>query len=133
VVVTPPTDGRLATVEWCGDARGAATVWALALLMPLLMAGLLGLSVAQVALARQRVGAVADIAAVAGAQAEVDPCGAAASVVAANAVVLSGCVVDGIDVRVEVSAPTPALAQRLFGMLGHGAASVTGSARAGPP
>lgn len=116
-----------------GDDRGAATVFALALLGVLLQLGLVAAAVAQQALTRQHVALAADIAAVAAAQSADDPCGRAARAAAVNGVELTGCLPDGPDIVVAVSAPAPPVVRRLLEMLGHQAADITVSARAGPP
>lgn len=115
-----------------GD-RGAATVWTLALLAVLLLAGLLAAAVAQQAIARQRVASAADMAALAAAQAVGDACTEAARTAAANVVRLDECALDGADIWVRVSVPTPALVRRLNALLGTGSADVSVVARAGPP
>lgn len=112
---------------------GAAMVWSLALTSLLLTAGLAAAGVGALAVTRQRVATVADIAALAGAQAVVDQCGTAVASVEANGMAAVSCALDGDDVVVEVSAAAPAVVHRLLGMLGRSAAEVRASARAGPP
>jgi uncharacterized membrane protein len=89
--------------------------------------------VGSLAVARQRVATVADVAALAGAQAIADPCASAGASATANGMALVACVVDGADVMVEVSAAAPPVARRLLALLGHAAPDVTMSARAGSP
>jgi secretion/DNA translocation related TadE-like protein len=113
--------------------RGAATVWALALMSVVLLAGLVAATVGSLAVTRQRAATVADVAALAGAQAIGDPCASADASTAANGMALVSCVVDGTDVVVQVSAAAPAVARRLLAMLGRVAPDVTVTARAGAP
>ena len=118
---------------WRRDDRGVAVVWALALVSVLMLVGLASSGVAAQAVARQRVAAVADIAALAAAQALVEPCGRAARVAGDNGLALTQCEPDGVDVVVEVSAPAPAIVVRLLGFLGRPAEDVREVARAGAP
>lgn len=113
--------------------RGAAMVWSLALVNVLLLIGLVVGAVGSLAVTRQRAATVADIAAVAGAQAFVDPCTESARIVAANGMATASCASDGIDVVVEVSAAAPPIVSRLLGLLGRSVPEVRASARAGPP
>lgn len=113
--------------------RGAALVWSLALMNVLLLLGLIVGAVGALAVTRQRAATVADIAAVAGAQAWVDPCAEVARIVAANEMATASCASDGIDVVVEVSAAAPPVVSRLLGLLGRSVPEVRASARAGPP
>jgi secretion/DNA translocation related TadE-like protein len=113
--------------------RGAATVWALALVNIVLLVGLCSATVGAFAVTRQRVATVADVAALVGAQAISDPCVSAGASAAANGMAMVGGVVDGADVIVQVSAAAPPVARRLLALLGHSAPDVTASARAGLP
>ena len=115
-----------------GD-RGAAIVWSLSLVALLLLTGLMSAATAAQALARQHAALVADVAALAGAQSETDPCGRAAQAASANGVQLVRCEVDGVDVSVQVSAPAPEIVVRLLGFLGRPAEDVRALARAGAP
>jgi secretion/DNA translocation related TadE-like protein len=108
-------------------------VWSLALVNVLLLLGLIAAAVGSLAVTRQRAATVADVAAVAGAQASVDPCAEAARIVAANGMATASCASDGIDVVVEVSAAAPPVVSRLLGLLGRSVPEVRVSARAGPP
>jgi len=112
---------------------GAALVWALALVVVILMAGLIAAAVAQQALVRQHVASAADVAALAGAQALGDACDEARRLAVANDTALVACAVDGPDVVVRVSHPPPALVRRIFALLGRSPSDVVGVARAGPP
>lgn len=116
-----------------GRDRGAATAWSLALVSLLLLVGLAATGVGAVAVTRQRAATVADVAAVTGAQAAVDPCAEAAAVVESNGMVTVSCDRDGDDVVVEVSAPVPPSVSRLLGLLGRSVLDVRASARAGQP
>lgn len=113
--------------------RGAAMVWSLAIVHALLLLGLIVGAVGSLAVTRQRAATVADVAAVAGAQAWVDPCAEAARIVAANGMATASCASDGIDVVVEVSTAAPPVVSRLLGLLGRSVPEVRASARAGPP
>jgi secretion/DNA translocation related TadE-like protein len=113
--------------------RGAATVWSLALVNVLLLGGLVAAAVGALAVTRQRAATVADVAAVAGAQAVVDPCAEATAVVAANGMTMVSCESDGVDVVVDVSATAPPVVSRLLGLLGRSEPEIRASARAGPP
>ena len=116
-----------------GREDGAAIIWALALVNLLLLTGLAVAGVTAQVVARQRAAAVADIAALVAAQADGSGCAHASDSARANAMELTACVTDGADVVVTVAAPAPAVVARLLGLLGRPAASVTASARAGPP
>lgn len=113
--------------------RGAAIVWALALVSVILLAGLLGGAVAEESVVRQRTATAADLSVLAAAQAVGDACAAAAATAAANGVSLATCTFDGADAVVEVRRPPPALVSRLLALLGHRPVDVTATARAGPP
>ncbi len=113
--------------------RGAATVWSLALVTVLLVFGLAAAAVGALAVTRQRAATVADVAAVTGAQALVDPCTEATAIVEANGMVVVACGFDGADVVVDVSTPAPPVVHRLLALLGRGVPEVRASARAGPP
>lgn len=115
-----------------GDS-GAATVWSLALVNVLLLVGLAAAAVGSLVVTRQRAATVADVAAVAGAQAMGDPCAEAGAVVAANGMTTVSCQLDGVDVVVDVSTPVPPVVERLLGLLGRTAPEVRASARAGSP
>lgn len=115
------------------DDRGAATVWSLALVTVLLLIGLAAVAVGSLALTRQRAATVADVAAVAGAQALVDPCVDAIAIVQANGMVAVSCRLDGVDVIVDVTTSAPPVVGRLLALLGRGVPEVRASARAGPP
>jgi secretion/DNA translocation related TadE-like protein len=115
------------------DDDGAATVWSLALICVILLGALLAAAVAQQAMARQRVAAAADVAALAAAQADADQCAQAERVAVANGVQLVVCAVDGVDVVVRVSVPPPDLVRRVFALVGQQPRDVVGIARAGPP
>ena len=113
--------------------RGAATVWSLALVNVLLLVGLGAAAVGALAVTRQRAATVADVAAVAGAQALVDACVDAVAIVEANGMATVACQLDGVDVVIEVRAEAPPVVSRLFGLLGRSVPEVRATARAGPP
>ncbi len=108
---------------------GSATVWVI-LAMALLAAVTAGaLLLADVAAARQRAAAAADLAALAGAMAAergADPCAAATRVAAADGAHLPGCSVAAGIVLVTASVPLPPAVAAL------GRAEVSVQARAGP-
>jgi secretion/DNA translocation related TadE-like protein len=114
-----------------GD-RGSAVVWALALVAVIIAAGFFAAAVEQQALARQRVGSAADLAALAAAQSDGEQC-AADRVAVANESTLVACAIDGLDVIVRVSRPAPVLIRRPFALLGSSPRDVVGAARTGPP
>ena len=113
-----------------GD-RGSATVLVVAVMTVLLAVGVVLLAIADIAVASVRSRGAADLAAIAGAQAIVDPCSRAATVASANGAALVGCVLDGGDVVTTVEAPLPRLAARVAGLLGGSVSAVRASARAG--
>lgn len=113
--------------------RGAATLWALALVNLLLVVGLVAVGAGALVVTRQHAATVADVAAVGGAQASVDPCADAAAIVAANGMAVVSCGRDGVDIVLEVSASAPPVVSRLLGLLGRSVPQVRASARAGPP
>lgn len=115
-----------------GRDRGVATVMAVLLVQVLVIAALGGSVVAAVALAHARASAVADLAALSGAQAWGEGCGAAAVVASANGMTLGSCTADGQDVRVEVIAPLPQAAIRAVRLLGASLPEIRAAARAGP-
>ena len=114
------------------EDRGAAVVWALALISVLLMVSSLASAVAVQAIARQRVATIADLAALAGAQTRGEPCRAADDAARANDAQLVSCALDGTDVVVTVRRPAPELVTRVIAALGGRANDVDASARAGP-
>ena len=116
-----------------GRERGAATVWSLALVNVLLLVGLGAAAVGALAVTRQRAATVADVAALAGAQAVLDPCADAVAIVEANGMAAVSCELDAADVLVEVRAEASPVVSRLFALLGRTVPEVRASARAGPP
>jgi secretion/DNA translocation related TadE-like protein len=119
-------------VDVTGRDEGVATVLALSLSSLLMLVGLCAMGVGALAVTRQRATTVADVAAVAGAQALGDPCADAAAIVAANGMVAVSCHLDGTDVVVEVSTDVPPVVSRLLGLLGRSMPEVRVWARAGP-
>ena len=113
--------------------RGAATLLAAVLVTALALVATAGAVVGSVALRRSQVQAVADLAALAGAQAQGDSCADASMAVTVNGMVMLSChVVDG-DIRVEVAGGTSPTRARVLGLLGPPEPQVIASARAGPP
>ncbi|MDG3009369.1 flp pilus-assembly TadE/G-like family protein [Rhodococcus sp. D2-41] len=93
---------------------GVATVFAAFGLLVLLLVGGAGVQIGAAVVARHRVQAAADLAALAGAAAGVapegeDPCTAAGSVAQRNHGAMTDCRLDGIDVVVRVEAPVTVL------------------------
>ena len=116
----------------CRD-DGVVVVWALALMSVLMLTGALGAVVVSQADLRSRAGAVADLAAVAGAQSPGDACAAAEAVVTANGLRLIECARDGPDIVVGVRADSPDAIRPLLAFVGSDIRHVTATARAGPP
>ena len=131
------TEGEKAKVArstpWRDD-RGAASVWAVALLTALATISLAAAVVGELAIARRHAAAVADLAAIAGAQSS-SGCAEVQRVVAANDVVLDGCAMNAAgDVHVRVRVTSLPLTRRLAAVLGAGPPiDVIVEARAGPP
>lgn len=113
--------------------QGAATVWSLALILAILLTGAVCAAVGMQAIARQRLAAVADVSALAAAQATGDPCVVAARVAEANAAELVSCTVDGDDIVVSLGGPVPELVREILRLLGRESTDLSASARAGPP
>jgi secretion/DNA translocation related TadE-like protein len=111
---------------------GVAMVWALALFGLLLTATSIAAVVIMQAVARQRVAAIADVAALVGAQTLTDPCASAASSAYANDATLQACVFDGRDIVVTISQPAPEFVARVLMLFGQPSPQVYASARAGP-
>ncbi len=107
-------------------------MWALALISVLLAAGALCSAVAIQAVAHQGAATIADLAALAGAQASGNPCLAAESAARANDAHLVACVLDGSDVVVTVARPAPEFVARVLAVFGGQPKDVEASARAGP-
>jgi secretion/DNA translocation related TadE-like protein len=99
----------------------------------LLMVAGAGFVVASVAITRERIATVADLAALAAAEAADAPCLAAASTAESNGLSLAGCVRDGPDVIVTIRAAMQGPAGSLLALLGRADGSVDVSARAGFP
>jgi secretion/DNA translocation related TadE-like protein len=110
-----------------------AIIWALALAQVILVVGALGTVIALRVEQRMRAGSVADVAALAAAQAAADPCGVAGAVAAGNAARLTGCRSEGPDVLVTVELAADPVVNRVLALLGQEPQPVTASARAGPP
>ena len=109
-------------------------VWTLGLMSGLVVIALALGVVGEAAVTRRHVATVADLAAVAAAQAS-SGCAVAVQVAQANDVLLDACAVDGSgDVRVLARVGPPPLARRLADVLGAAPwGDVTAEARAGPP
>ena len=113
--------------------RGAALVVAVLLVPVLVAVATGGAALGAMGLLRARAAAVADVAALAAAQSVTDPCTAAAQAAAQNGMRLAGCMTDGADTVLEVTAPAPPALVRLLALLGRPEPIVTARARAGPP
>jgi secretion/DNA translocation related TadE-like protein len=111
--------------------RGSATILTVALVCVLMCCGVVGLAVVQAALVTARAQMAADLAALAGAQALADPCGASAAVAEANGAVITECRVEGPDVVVAVELPAPPLVERMALAAGRPSPVVSARARAG--
>lgn len=111
--------------------RGSMTVVAIAFTLVITMFGVVGLGLAQWAVAAARLSSAADIAALAGAQSSPDACATAMRAAQANGTTLVDCVVDGTDVVATVQAPAPPFAARVATLLGRSASVLQRSARAG--
>lgn len=105
--------------------QGSATVLVAIGMAAVIAILVIGLQVAGAVIARHRVEAAADLAALAGATRVLagDACERAGVIAAANGARVDECALDGLDVRVIVSAPV------LLGVFGG---TVSGRARAGP-
>jgi secretion/DNA translocation related TadE-like protein len=113
---------------------GSATVLGLVLVCVLTTVALVSVTVAGVFVGQRRAAAAADLAALAAAEVlgrgaastsgGVDACGQASRVSSANAATMTGCLVDGSEVVVEVAVEVPSF----FGA----DLSTSGRARAGP-
>ena len=112
---------------------GIAIVWALALVSLLMIVTAVGAVAVGVATVRMRVASVADLAALAGAEAAGDACTAASAVVVANGLGFADCTSDGTDVVVTVTGTLPDVTARLIVALGGMTSVVSATARAGPP
>jgi secretion/DNA translocation related TadE-like protein len=92
------------------DERGSATLFAFAVIGVLVLVGA-GLGVVAAMVHAHRVAqSAADLAALAGAEATArgrDPCLAAATVATANGATVDSCVVEGSDVRLQVTVAGP--------------------------
>ncbi len=120
-----------------GDSTGSASLWALALMLVVCLAGAVALAGVQLGIARQRLASAADLAALAAAQSRWhDPegsCALASEVARRNAAWLSGCVPSGDEVAVVVSGPAPPWVTRLASWTGRPVPVLSASARAGLP
>jgi secretion/DNA translocation related TadE-like protein len=112
---------------------GSGTVLGIALIGVISLLGLVGVAQVQATLMSHAVQGAADLSAIAGAQAFTDPCASAESIALKNQVKLTGCVVDGGDVSVEVEGATPSLVSKLLNQFGISVRNVSAVATAGPP
>jgi secretion/DNA translocation related TadE-like protein len=91
------------------DDRGVATVWAAIGMAVLMVSVLFGLYLGSAVVARHRAAAAADLAALAAATESVlgdgPACSRAARITGAMGADLTGCALDGWDVRVQVRVP----------------------------
>lgn len=115
------------------DDRGSGTVLMLAVMAVVCFGASVGYAKAQLVVAQRHAAGAADLAALAGAQATVDPCARAAAVAGANDASLTGCAVEGSDVVVEVIRPMPPLTAQLLHAFRLPAPPIIARARAGQP
>ena len=90
--------------------RGSATLFSVAVIGVLVLVGAALGVVGAMVHAHRVAQSAADLSALAGAEAQThgrDPCSAAAVVAGANAAALDSCVVDALDVRVQVTVTGP--------------------------
>lgn len=116
------------------DERGSATVLGLILILVCLLVGVLAVSLGELAGARARLSAAADLAALAGAAHDLqgDQCAAAARVAALGRADLVACELNGEDVAVTVSGEVPGIVARIMGAAGEDPPTIAVRARAGP-
>ncbi|MBU6245536.1 MAG: hypothetical protein KGP12_10010 [Actinomycetales bacterium] len=115
------------------DDRGSGAVLMIAVLALVCFGASVGYAKAQLIVAQRHAAGAADLAALAGASATIDPCARAAAVAGANDAHLTGCAIDGADVVVEVSRPMPALTAQVLHAFRLPAAPIIARARAGQP
>ncbi|PZF79839.1 Rv3654c family TadE-like protein [Jiangella anatolica] len=88
------------------DERGAGTVFVLSIVLVILVAAQAVAVLAAGQSARRQAAAAADLAAIAAAQrlalGSGDPCADAGQIAGANGAVLRACVIDGVEVEVQV-------------------------------
>lgn len=113
------------------DDRGSATVLALAAMSVLAFGGVIGLAVAQQALARQQLATAADLTALAAAQSLSDPCVTAQTIARMHEVRLITCTMVDADWRVEVGGRPGLVAERLLRFVGREPQEITEVATAG--
>jgi secretion/DNA translocation related TadE-like protein len=122
-------DGVVPAGRACGRVdRGSGSLWALAIGLVLVAAGVAGAAVGGVRVARHEARVAADLGALAGAARVLEgadaACTRAAAIVAANRGRLTTCAVDGLDLIITVQVtvtPLPGLVR-----------AASASARAGP-
>lgn len=114
------------------DDQGSATVWSLMLVTVLVITGCLAMTVAQIALVRQRLSSAADLAALAAAQNPGAGCARAAYFARSNGVEFGSCRFDGVDHWVEVWLPAPSLLTRMAVLMGEPVPDLRVTSRAGP-
>lgn len=114
-----------------GSERGSATVLALALIGPLLLAGFVAAGVTQLAIARQQLATAADLAAIAAAKSWGAPCEQARIVAVSHGVALARCTAVDADWQIEVVAPIDSIALRLLTFAGRGPTELRERAIAG--
>ena len=105
--------------------RGSGTLLGLVFALVILSGGVISWCLVSIAVAHQRAMAAADLGALAAASAG---CDEAARVVRVNGGQMEACVVEGADMVIEVSMPSPGPMARL----GLPAVRVQSAARAGP-
>ncbi len=125
------------TTRWRADRadRGAATVVWLTAISLVLVLGLVGIAMTELASGRAKAAAAADLGALAGAEHVLDgtQCAVARRIVAANGATLTRCSTASSDVEVQVAVSPGKLLTALAARAGNRAPRIKMTARAGAP
>jgi len=113
------------------DDRGSGSVLGLIALAVIVAGGLVVLAFVATVGLHQRASVAADLAALAAATHPAEGCDYAVRIAQAHDARLDDCVVQGSDVRVQVSVPAPSLLSWLADSTGKSGVRVTARARAG--
>ncbi|NQU36996.1 MAG: flp pilus-assembly TadE/G-like family protein [Actinobacteria bacterium] len=115
--------------------RGAATVIWLSAISVVVVFGLVGIAMSELASGRAKASAAADLGALAGARHVLtgDPCPVARRVAAANGARLTRCVLSSSDLEVEVSVRATGILAQIARRSGARPPQIRMSARAGQP
>lgn len=121
--------------DYCLSDRGAGTVLWLSAIMVVVMFGLLGIAMTELASGRAKAASAADLGALAGAARALtgNECSAARHVVIANGARLTRCIAGPSDVEIEVAVRPAGLLARIARGAGEKAPQIRMSARAGQP